>query len=407
MAESHTLTLIRDADFRSLWLVGAIGGTSRWLEMLVIGSFVFDVSGSAFLVAVMVLLRMLPMGFLGAFGGVIGERFDRRRVLLFVMLIMTLLAFVQAALAIFGLLEVWHVGLGAFIAGIVWVTDFPVRRTLLGEIAGPERTGAAMSLDIMSSSGTRMLGPIVGGSLYSEVGMVGAFGLTAVGYACGVVMLLRLRWEDEQGRNAGAGALESLAAGFRALRSNRALVGIFVVTVVFNIWGFPFTSMIPVIGKEVLLLEPDAVGLLASAEGLGAFIGAVALAVLAATAWYRWLYFYGVAVYLLLIIAFGLATSVFLSATTLIAAGIAGAAFASMQSALVLLNSDDISKGRMMGVLSMCIGTGLIGFMHLGLMADWLGAPLACVVIGVEGLVALVVSAWFWPELLRRQPSGR
>jgi len=252
-----------------------------------------------------------------------------------------------------------------------------------------------------------MLGPIVGGSLYSEVGMVGAFGLTAVGYACGVVMLLRLRWEDEQGRNAGAGALESLAAGFRALRSNRALVGIFVVTVVFNIWGFPFTSMIPVIGKEVLLLEPDAVGLLASAEGLGAFIGAVALAVLAATAWYRWLYFYGVAVYLLLIIAFGLATSVFLSATTLIAAGIAGAAFASMQSALVLLNSDDISKGRMMGVLSMCIGTGLIGFMHLGLMADWLGAPLACVVIGVEGLVALVVSAWFWPELLRRQPSGR
>lgn len=403
MAESHTLTLIRDADFRSLWLLGAIGGTSRWLEMLVIGIFVFDVTGSAFLVASMVLLRMLPMAFLGAFGGVIAERFDRRRVLLVVMITMTLLAALQAVLAVFGLLEVWHVGLGAFVAGCVWVTDFPVRRTLLGEIAGPARTGAAMSLDIMSSSGTRMIGPIIGGVLYSEVGMVGAFGLTAVGYACGVVMLLRLRWEDPANRHAGVGAIDSLVAGFRALGANRTLVGIFVVTVIFNIWGFPFTSMIPVIGKDVLMLDPGGVGLLASAEGLGAFLGAVALAVVAATMWYRWIYFYGVALYLLLILAFGVSTSLFMSTSTLVAAGIAGAGFASMQSALVLLNSDEATRGRMMGVLSMCIGTGLIGFLHLGLMADWLGAPLACVVIGIEGLVALAVSAWFWPELLHRQ----
>ena len=77
-----------------------------------------------------------------------------------------------------------------------------------------------------------------------------------------------------------------------------------------------------------------------------------------------------------------------------------------MQSALVLLNASDASKGRMMGVLSMCIGTGLIGFLHLGLMADWLGASTACVVIALEGLVALAISGWLWPELLRAQPRS-
>ncbi len=404
MSRTHTLTLVRDRDFRSLWLVGAIGGTSRWLEMLVIGIFVFDQTGSPFLVASMALLRMLPMGLFGAFGGVIAERFDRRRLMLIVMVVMTVLAGGQALLALADLLEVWHVGLGAFVAGLVWVTDFSVRRTLLGEIAGAERTGAAMSLDIMSSSGTRMLGPVMGGALYAEVGMFGAFGLTAIGYACAAVMLLRLRGTDRSVVHAEDGALESLRAGFAQLRGNRTLVGIFVVTIIFNVWGFPLTSMVPVIGKDVLRLEPDAVGLLASAEGLGAFLGAIGLAVLAAAAWFRRLYFYSVAVYLVVILGFVMSETVWLSALCLLAAGLASAAFASMQSALVLLNSSDSAKGRMMGVLSMCIGTGLIGFLHIGLMADWLGAPRACLVIAIEGMVALAISGILWPELLRRQP---
>ncbi len=400
------MTLVRDGDFRNLWIVGAIGGVSRWLEMLVIGIYVFDQTGSPFLVASMLLLRMLPMGLFGAFGGIVAERFDRRRVLIAVMVTMTLLAGGQAALAAAGMLEVWHVGVGAFIAGLVWVTDFPVRRTLMGEIAGAERTGAAMSLDIMSSSGTRMLGPVLGGALYADVGIFGAFALTAIGYACAVAMLLRLRRPERAQPSVHEGTIATLRAGFAELRGNRTLVGIFVVTIIFNIWAFPFTSMIPVIGKDVLLLEPDAVGLLASAEGVGAFLGAVGLAVLAAAAWYRRLYFYGVALYLAIVLVFALSETVWLSFLSLVIGGLASAAFASMQSALVLLNASDASKGRMMGVLSMCIGTGLIGFLHLGLMADWLGASTACVVIALEGLVALAISGWLWPELLRAQPRS-
>ena len=240
--------------------MGAIAGTSRWLEMLVIGIFAFDETGSPFVVALMVFARMLPMGLFGVFGGVISDRFDRRRTLMVVMSIMTVLSLVLGLLGIFGMLTVWHLGLGAFIAGMAWVSDFPVRRTLISEIAGPGRVAKAMSLDIMSSSGTRMLGPIMGGAIYATVGMGGALLTTAIGYGICLVMLFGLQKKDEVPVATGVSALRNVVEGLRELRHDRVLVGVFAVTIVFNLWGFPFTSMIPVIGKDVLALGPDGVG---------------------------------------------------------------------------------------------------------------------------------------------------
>jgi MFS family permease len=83
-------SLFRDPSFLRLWSVGAIVATARWLEMLVIGIFVFDVTSSPFLVALMLFLRMLPMGLFGVFGGVLADRFDRRRVLIAAMCFMTI-----------------------------------------------------------------------------------------------------------------------------------------------------------------------------------------------------------------------------------------------------------------------------------------------------------------------------
>ena len=82
--------------------------------------------------------------------------------------------------------------------------------------------------------------------------------------------------------------------------------------------------------------------------------------------------------------------------------GLGGAAFSSMQSTLVFLTASPEVRSRMMGVLSVCIGTGPIGFAHLGLLADWLGAPTAVTIIALEGLVALVVAGLVWPELRGR-----
>ena len=396
-------SLLREPGFVRLWAMGAIAGTSRWLEMLVIGVFAFDETGSPFVVALMLFARLLPMGLFGVFGGVISDRFDRRRTLMVVMSIMSVLSLVLGLLGINGMLTVWHVGLGAFIAGMAWVSDFPVRRTLLSEIAGPGRVVKAMSLDIMSTSGTRMLGPIMGGAIYATVGMGGALLTAAIGYGLCLVMLFGLQQKDDVPAATGVSALRNVVEGLQELRRDRVLVGVFAVTIVFNLWGFPFTSMIPVIGKDVLVLGPDGVGILASTEGLGAFIGAMVLALFAPGSWARCLYIGGVALYFVLLIGFGLSKEVMSSAVLLTMTGFAGAGFGAMQSTLVLLNSNDKIRARMMGVLSMCIGSGLLGFLHLGWLAAEIGPGKACVVIGIEGMIALGLTVYFWPELLRKQ----
>ena len=397
--------LLSDPEFRSLWIVGAISATARWLEMLVIGIFVFEVTASPFLVALMLLLRMAPMGLLGAFGGIVADRFDRRRVLIAVMAVMTVLATVLGLLAATGQIQVWHLGLGVCAAGVIWVTDFPVRRTLLSEYAGPARTGKAMSLDIMSGSASRMVGPVLGGGIYTGFGLHGAFFLTAVAYAVSVLVLLRLRHHDPRRDVPASGVLKTIAEGFLGLRQNPTLIGIFAVTVIFNVWGFPFLSMLPVIGKDLLGLNPFAIGLMASGEGLGAFLGAIGFAAYSGVRWFRRIYVYGVMMYLCMALGFANSESLWVSAAFLFCSGCALAGFGAMQSALVLVNSDDDNRGRMMGVLSMCIGTGLIGFLHLGLLADWLGAPMACSVIACEGLVALFFVTRTWPQLLAWQPA--
>ncbi len=127
-------SLLREPGFIRLWASGAIADTSRWLEMLVIGIFTFDITGSPFVVTLMLFARLLPMGMFGIFGGLISDHFDRRRTLLFVFSLMAALSVCLGVIGFAGSLTVWHVAIGSFIAGMVWVTDFPVRRTLLSEI---------------------------------------------------------------------------------------------------------------------------------------------------------------------------------------------------------------------------------------------------------------------------------
>ena len=398
--------LIADANFLRLWFAGAFAATARWLEMLAVGIFVFEVTASAPLVAATLMLRMLPMGLFGVFGGEIASRFDRKRILLATLALTFGVAGVLGSLAYFDRLTVWQVGIGAFIAGLAWVVDFPVRRTLLADAVGSGRLGAAMSLDTVASSGTRMVGPLLGGTLYAVAGMDGAFLLSAGAYTLAFLILLGLpKIAGHGGAASGGKVVHRIRDGLRVLRRLPVLQGVLAVTVVFNVWGFPIISMVPVIGADKLFLAPFEVGVLASMEGLGSLLGALALAAFARGPQYRFLYFFGVLIYLVAATVFAQSALPVLSAGLLLVLGVAMAAFAAMQSALVLINTPLENRRQMMGLLSMCIGSGPIGLAHLGLLASWFGAGTACVIVALEGLVVLTVVALKWPGLVARQPE--
>src|SRR5256884_1402600 len=271
--------LLAVADFRRLWIVGLVVFAVRWLEMLVVGVFVYQHTGSAFDVALMTMLRMLPMALFGAFIGAFAERIERRTALIAVVLVMLTSSVCLAVLAYAGQLAVWHLAVAGFVNGIAWAADNPVRRVMIGEVVGAPQMSAAMSIDVGANNASRMLGPTIGGLLLAGIGISGAFTVSVLCYGIALVAAMRLRHRNNIAPAEAAGAvLARMLEGLALVRRDPQGVGTLVITVIYNVFGWPFTSMIPVIGQDSLELGASGIGILASMDGIGAFCGALLIA---------------------------------------------------------------------------------------------------------------------------------
>jgi len=391
--------LLGEPDFRRLWVVGLVVFAVRWLEMLAVAVFAYQRTGSPFIVAMLTMLRMLPMTLFGAVIGALAERLERRIALIIVVISMLSSSVILALLAWTGALAVWHVALASFFNGIAWTTDNPVRRTMLGEVVGPERMSAAMSLDVGANNASRMLGPTLGGVLLATIGIGGAFAVSVLGYSVALAAALRISQRNSFRASGAASVFARMIEGFMLVRRDRRLIGTLVVTVIYNTFGWPFTTMIPVIGQDNLGLGAAGIGLLASMDGVGAFCGAILIALFAKPPLFARLYVGGVLVYLVMLPVFALAPYPVLAGTVLIITGFANSGFSIMQATLVYLSAPPEMRSRIFGVLSVCIGIGMVGFIHLGLLAGLIGASWAIVTTGVAGILAMLFTRRWWREI--------
>jgi len=393
--------LFRDPDFVRLWSIGGLTMTMRWMEILVIGVYTYDVSGSAIVVAAMLFARTCPGLFLGAFAGAIVERLDRRYVLAGALAVSDVSVTALGTIALFGEIELWHIAIGAFLNGLFWSLEFPTRRTLLGDVAGLQRIGAAMGLDSATNSGTRILGPVLGGLLFDRYGLIGPYFLGALIYGIALVNTLTLRFRSASTEVSERSVFVILREGLAYLRTNRLLAGALVVTALVNFFGVSYTSMVPVIGGDKFGLSAFPIGVMVSMEGLGAVLGGVAIASLSRPAQFARIYLYGAYLYIGMIVIFSLVPGFLASLSCLLLGGVGMAGFGAMQSALIFSTTEARMRRRVMGVLVVCIGAAPLGVLHTGLLAELLGADLAIRVIAVEGLAALSLCLWRWPELGR------
>ena len=395
--------LLKNREFRLIWLIGAATNTLRWLEILAVGVVVFDMTESPFQVAFMIILRFLPMAMIGAFTGVIAERFNRRLFQVWSLGFMMTTSMLLTLIVFGGYLNLWIIGVSVVLNGLFWTTDNPIRRTLLGEVVQPAQIGIAMSLDTVTNSTTRFLGPLVGGLFLEFAGLEGVFLVGAILYAGALGLAFLVRAVPGQQQYGHGSMFSFLTDGIRMLQTNRVLVGVLAITVIYNLWAFPFVSMIPVIGKDVLGLSPLPVGLLVSAEGAGTLIGALLVLLTRSVTHYRRLYTLGLGISLGMAVIYSQMGSFLPSGLFLTLEGIGAGFFAAMQAALVLLNTPPEMRSRMMGLLSVCVGLCALGFLHIGLLADWVGAQNAVLICTAEGLVALILVCWTWPEIIARQ----
>ncbi|MYF79722.1 MAG: MFS transporter [Chloroflexi bacterium] len=154
--------VVLDRDYARLWGIGVSTSTMRWLETVALGVYVYDLTESAFLVGFVGFLRMAPMLFLGAFIGAFSDRVNRRAILAATNIFLASVYLTLGLLILTDRIELWHVSAGALVSGVVWATDFPVRRAMIADIVSADRVSSAFGVDMASSNFSRVIGPIVG-----------------------------------------------------------------------------------------------------------------------------------------------------------------------------------------------------------------------------------------------------
>jgi predicted MFS family arabinose efflux permease len=309
---------------------------------------------------------------------------------------------VLGLLALFDAIRVWHIAIGGFLGGTVFATDFPVRRVVLGEIAGLRRVGIAMSLDLVTRSSTRMLGPAAGGILLASTGLSGTYFLATALYAIAFYGLWSLRYEPEVQTRPVGNILRNILDGFRYIRTQRMVQATLLVTAINNMLIFPYITMVTPIAQGTMSLSESLTGILTAFEGAGAFIGALVIAATARQAHYARIYFYGSLLAAGAAMAFSFTGSFVTAAAMLLVAGMGVGCFAAMQSTLIVLKTEPAMRSRVMGVMSVAIGAGPLGTLQMGSLAEWIGPQGAILLLSATGAALLIGAAILWPELRRR-----
>jgi predicted MFS family arabinose efflux permease len=290
--------------------------------------------------------------------------------------------------------------------GVTKALEDPSRRTAILDIVGSQGLVNALSLDVMSHTTGKILGPLTGGALVETIGFAGAYGCMVAIHIVNLGLMTRLRIPPPRSTYQGESVWRSLWLSVRAARRNPLMLGMLYVTLVMNALAFPLRQFIPAIGSEYLGVGAGWVGLLAAAEGFGQLLGAGWLASRRALQDHGRVFVAGSALVLIMAVLFVWSPWYGLAFTLLAIGGGGQAGFSTMQSTITMLGAPPDMRGRMMGLLSVCIGVATpLGTLEIGMLAAAFTVPAAITVNALAGLLLLWPAVAMTP-LLRRTPAS-
>ncbi|HEV2301342.1 MAG TPA: MFS transporter [Stellaceae bacterium] len=394
--------LLGTPNYLRLWLAGAVGNGMRWLELLVAGIFTYDLTHSTLAVAVVTVARTLPMLFMGALAGAVGEAANRKAVLVGQLVLLAATSASLGYLALRGALTVAAIVAGGAVSGMAWAAEMSVRRRMIGEAVPPVQAGPAIALDTLTGSVTRMLGPLLGGALYQTLGIGGAYLLSAALYGAAALAVLGLDLRQEK-RRLNFGRLPAdIAEGLAVARRNPVILGVILVTIITNFFGFCYATLIPPIGLHEYRVSPVWVGMLAAAEPVGATLSGILFSIGALALDRRDAMLRGSFLFLAGLVVMALAPWYWLAFCVLCLTGLGTAVFSIKQTTLILDEAPSPMRSRVMGLVTVCIGTGPIGTLLIGALALWCGASLAILAMAGLGLLGLTLVGLYLAAFRRR-----
>ena len=277
-------------DFRFVWAGNFVAIGAQWLQLFTIGWLVHHLTdGNALLTGTVVGIRTLPVLLIGPWAGVLGDRVDRRKLVMLTQSVMALTASGFAVLVILtdlnaeeitGPLRWWHPFVYMTVAGIAHTIIQPVRQAMVANTVPREAMASAFALNGMVYPSTRIIAPAIGAVLVASLGFKWNFVIEAVLYVVIVLLLIpvKLPYRTEQRGGGHGSAFSSLMSGLRYVRDEKRILQLIVMSLIPNLLFQPVIFFLPVFTVDVLGRDIGAGGALAAAVGIGGVAAAVFIA---------------------------------------------------------------------------------------------------------------------------------
>ena len=392
--------VLRHRDFRHLVTATSISSLGARFQFVAVLWWVWELTGSEAALGFISLARFIPILLFGLFGGVIADRFDRRRTLIVSQFLLMASSTSLATLA-------WtdHVTLAAIYAisataALIDCVGQPARAALIPALVPRGEMADAMSINIMVGQAAAITGPALAGFVIAAFGTPAAFTVDATGFVVAIAFLWSIRTEPVLVRAAGStwtAALEGLAF----LRRSPILLSVMAVDFLATFFGAT-NALLPVVAVSRLGLGAGGLGLLTSSVAAGALAGSLIVSLLPSFQRPGRGVLVAVGIFGLAIIGFGLSTTLVLALGFLALSGAADAVSMAQRHTVRNMVTPDALRGRIAAAHSTFASGGpQLGDARAGTMAGLIGAGPAIVIGGIGVVLTVIVAHLVVPSLAR------
>ena len=406
MAETldRTFASLRVRNYRRFFTGQIVSWTGTWVQWTAQAWLVLELTGSGLGLGVITALQWLPVLVLGAWAGVVADRFDKRKVLIFTNVISAVLSLMLGIATVTNVVTLWFVIVIALGLGIVTAIDNPARQTFTMEMVGRDRLTNAVSLNTATFTTARVIGPAVAGLLIDQVGIGECFLLNAASFLPVTLALWTMNLGELRPSGRVASSRGQIREGLRYVASMPVLRTLLIIMAVVGTLQYNFQVILPLLARVTFDGGAKVLGLLGAMTGVGMFIGSLSNAAFGRST-RRFLLGAGISLGTMTLLV-SAAPSLVPAVLLLVPLGAASMAFlATMNSTLQLTSSDEM-RGRVMALyFVLFLGSTPIGAPLVGWVAEAFSPRAALALGGMATLSACFYGYLRLPQLdLRGTP---
>jgi MFS family permease len=383
-----TFSVLRfNPAFRRLWMATVSTSLGQWMQSTAIGWLALELSDRSSFVGLVAFAAGIPFLLVSIPGGLLLDRFDRRRVLILCQVMAAFCAVLISIDVATDLVRTWHLLLFAFINGSLQAIMNPAQQAIVPSLVRRDRLTNGIALMGAGQNMTRVVGPSVAGAIIGIAGTGAAFACQAAALIVALILLLTARFPETNNRRAVT-TPGSVFDGAHIVRSRPDLLAIISLVSITILLVFPYLSFLSVFARDVWEIGPEGLGILMASSGAGAVLGSIFVATrkqqptgLAYTVT-------GI-VYGFVIAAFAVSPNLFFAVPLLVLAGFLGAAYVSSVNAGIQHRITDETRGRVMSIYMLTWGFTPIGAIAIGEIASRFGISETIAAAAILGNILL------------------